>query len=143
MKSAKAEPSWRALSDVILKEIVSVSQDERLAYLQEKLLTLPEGSREMVAHFVSVALLIQSSDNQRMTSVSRHTHISYVTAMALIATIVLAVAGLYLVTLHGDDAPSKISIFGATVETSSVGVACLALAAFTFLFVARKALSRL
>ncbi|OCI91190.1 hypothetical protein A6U86_21285 [Rhizobium sp. AC27/96] len=141
MNSNKEE--WRKISDEILREMPHVPAEDRLRFLQEKIADLPGDAQGMVSHFVSIALWAAASYSSETIAVSKQKHISAITLMALIALILLVSGGLYLVTLRGDDAASKINIFGATVETGSVGVACFALAALLFLFVARKALSRL
>jgi hypothetical protein len=136
---------WRSVSDQILRDLANIPVEDRLKFLQEKILLLPEDQREMVAHFVSLGATFgaDASAFKETSSLSRHRHISLVTAMAVIVAILLVIAGLYLVSLNGDEAQSKIDFWGASIETNSVGVACLGLAGLVFLFVARKAIAKM
>ncbi|TBN15915.1 hypothetical protein EYC79_05675 [Agrobacterium cavarae] len=136
--------SWRLASDNIIRELANVAPEDRLKCLQERVASLPDGDREMVAHFVSLTALIVSTPGQEAPTMSRHRHISLITAMSLMAMVILIVAGIYLVVIRGgDDGSSKFHILGSGVETSSVGVGCFTLAGLVFLFVARKALNRI
>ncbi|WP_327205836.1 hypothetical protein [Rhizobium beringeri] len=135
--------SWRLASDKILEEMTRIAPEDRLKFLQEQVASLPGDEQGMVAHFVSLTSLITTSPVQKAATLSRHRHISLITGMALVVTVILAVAGVYLVGLRGDQGFSKINILGSSVETNSIGVACFALAGLIFLFVARKALTRI
>ncbi|TIQ99470.1 hypothetical protein [Mesorhizobium sp.] len=97
----------------------------------------------MVEHFVSLALLINENPGVAEAQLSRHKSIFNITALAFVLAIALAGLGIWLVALAGDDADTKIHILGSSVETNSAGIACFGLSALLFLFVARKALSRL
>lgn len=141
--SATEDEDWRLISDKIISIVNSSPEADRLRIFQEQLSLLPSSSRKMVEHFVSIALLVNSSQSSGRVAMNRHFHISFITVMTLVVAIVFTAGGIYLVSISDDDAISKISILGANIETSSAGVACLGFAAITYIFTVRSALSKM
>lgn len=136
---------WRKVSQDILTDMAKVPAEKQLGFIQERIKRLPEDQREMVGHFVAYAAIAGANLGNRNgeVEVSRHQHITGIVKLAITVVVILALAGLVLVSISGDDAFSKLEFWGARIETQSVGIACLAIAGLVFLFVARKALSRL
>lgn len=137
------EEEWRRLSDDIIAAVSAAPTSDQLMVFKEKIALLPEPPRKMVEHFVLLAVTFKGYDTDSKATMSKHFHLSVVSTFTLIVTLVLIAGGLYLVTISGDDGASKINILGAAVETDSVGVACFALAALTFLFTIRSVLSKM
>lgn len=142
--SVAEEEDWRSVSDKILALVNTVPASDRLRVFQEQLSLLPDHSKKMVEHFVSIALLFnETSQPSDRVIMNKNFHISFVTFMTLVVAIVFTAGGIYLVSISDDDAVSKISILGAHIETSSAGVACLGFAALTYIFTVRSALSKM
>ncbi|MDV4159218.1 hypothetical protein [Rhizobium brockwellii] len=141
--SVSEEEDWRSVSDKIIALVNSSPTSDRLRVFQEQLSLLPDHSRRMVEHFVSIALLVNASQSSDRVTMNKNFHISFITVMTLVVAIVLTAGGIYLVSISDDDAVSKIRIFGAHIETSSAGVACLGFAALTYIFTVRSALSKM
>ncbi|MGV1790751.1 hypothetical protein [Rhizobium sp. A37_96] len=137
------EEEWRRLSDQIIATVSAAPAADQLRIFKEQLALLPEQPRKMVEHFVLLAITFKAHDNDPKVAMSKHFHLSVVSTFTLVVTLVLIGGGLYLVSLSGDDGVSKIDILGAAVETNSVGVACFALAALTFLFTIRSVVSKM
>lgn len=138
------EEDWRSVSDKIIAVLKAIPASDRLRVFQEQLSLLPDNSRKMVEHFVSIALLVnESSQSSDRVTMNKNFHISFITVMTLVVAIVLTAGGIYLVSISDDDAVSKINILGAQIETSSAGVACLGFAALTYIFTVRSALSKM
>jgi maltodextrin utilization protein YvdJ len=137
------EEEWRRVSDKIIAIVLAAPLSDRLRVFKEQLALLPESSRRMVEHFVSLAVLFNSSETDLKVAMNKNFHLSLVSVLTFVTAIILVGGGLYLVSMSGDDAMSKIKIFSAAVETSSVGVACFALAALMFLFIIRSIVAKM
>ena len=137
------EEEWRRMSDEIIAAVSAAPASDQLRVFKEKLALLPEKPRKMVEHFVLLAVTFKAHDTGPQVTMSKHFHLSVVSAFTMIITLVLIAGGLYLVSISGDDGVSKINIFSAAVETDSIGVACFALAALTFLFTIRSVVSKM
>ncbi len=141
--TAPMEEDWRKVSDQIINVVGSAPPAERLRVFKEQLALLPDDSRRMVEHFVSLTMIFSSQDTQSEVVMSKHFHLSVVSGLTFVVALVLIGGGIYLVSMAGDDATSKIDMFGAAVETNSVGVACFALSAFMFLLTIRSVTSKM
>ncbi|BCH55074.1 hypothetical protein RvVAR031_26840 [Agrobacterium vitis] len=97
----------------------------------------------MVEHFVSLTVIFSSKESENKVAMNKNFHLSLISGFTLIITLVLVVGGVYLVSFAGDRAIAKIDMFGAALETNSVGVACFGLAAFTFYLTIRSIVSKI
>ncbi|WP_454702861.1 hypothetical protein [Agrobacterium burrii] len=137
------EEEWRQLSDQIIAAVSAAPASQQLAILKQALASLPEPSRKMVEHFVSLALTFKASDTDAKVAMNKYFHLSVVSTFTLIVTIALILSGIYLVSISGDEGISNINILGAAVETNSVGVACFSIAGITFLLTIRSVVSKM
>lgn len=137
------QATWREVSDQIISNMATIDPQDRLRFLQEQLNLLPPDAQEMVGHFVTLAVTVHDSGGAERVAMGRQRHISGIAVMALILALALGVGGIYLVKIGNVVATSNIKVWGAEIQTTSVGVACMALGMFLFLFVARKAIATL
>ena len=137
------EEEWRQLSDQIIAAVSAAPASEQLRIFKKNLALLPDPPRRMVEHFVLLAVTFKAHDESSRVVMNKNFHLSIFGVFTLIFTLVLVAGGLYLVSLSGDAGVSKINILGASVETDSIGVACFALAALTFLFTIRSVVSKI
>lgn len=137
------DQKWRDISDRIIVAVLASPLPDRLRVFQEQLSLLPDDSRRLVEHFVSIAILLNSADTGVDMAKNKNFHISLISFIALIATVFFVFGGIYLVYISDDFALSKINILGATIETESVGVACLGFGALSFIFTVRSAINKL
>lgn len=136
---------WRKVGDEILSELVNVKADEQLKFIKSKIKLLPPDQQDMVGHFVSLGAIAGGNivKSNGGAEVSRHKSISIIVGMGVVVTIVLLIAGIYLVSMTGSQASSKIELWGAKIETDHLGLGCIFVAAIGFLLLSRKALSRI
>ncbi|MCF7645984.1 hypothetical protein KQ944_12490 [Bacillus subtilis] len=131
---------WRKLSDEILQLLSKTPAEKRLSVFKEKLSSLPPELSPAVEHFVTVALTLHQFDQDTKISMSTSSNNRLIMILAFALSALISASGLYLVTLSGDNAISKINIAGINIETQSVGVACLVLSFLLFYLLGRKAL---
>lgn len=141
--TSPSEDEWRQISDRIIAAVSAAPPSDQLKIFKQQLSLLPADKRVMVEHFVSLTIIFSGHEADIRVKMSKNNHLSFAGIITFIAFLILVVGGIYLVSIADDDAMSKINIMGAAVETSSVGVACFALAALLFIFTMRSVIQKL
>ncbi|MBZ5759684.1 hypothetical protein LAV84_05515 [Rhizobium sp. VS19-DR104.2] len=143
MKGRKSVPEWLAASNDILRVVGEASPNDQLRVFQQQLRLLPAEISPMVEHFVSLAVVFKSNEMGSQMAAKKHFHLSLISCFTFVFALILVGGGIYIVMIAGPSAASKINILGATVETSSVGVACFGLAAIMFIFTIRSVVAKM
>lgn len=134
---------WKTVGNNLARELAGIPPDQRLAVFQQRLAELPIAYRAKVEHYAYLGMLIVEGDLKTEVILSKHKTISGIAKLSFVLAAILAIAGIVLVYISNDDAMTKINILGSSIETGSVGVACVGMAGLMFLFIVRSAFSKL